>query len=661
MRQIQVSLVFSALILLLACGGGSNKANVTITVSPTTATVYTAQNQQFTATVTNGNASTVTWEVNGLVGGSTTVGTIDGTGLYTAPVSVPNPAGVTIIAIPAEDTTKSATATVTVQLGANLAISPSSLTMNAGAQQTFVVTSNGGAPPPGVTFALSCKSTAPGACGSITADGVFTAPSSPPTGGGNIIVTASAMQGTANFSTSATVTVVGSSQSATGQYAFTLSGKNNGASYHAAGSFTSDGNGNITGGSEDINSGGAVSTVSISGGTYTYSSSDGRIVANVQTSNGNVTWYITLATVSHGFIEYAGSGISASGTVSLQDPTKFSLASISGNYAFRLAGLDLGANNQLAEAGAFTADGNGSVTSGMLDANSGNYSGSGMTVSGTYTTPSSTTGRGTLTLNGLGTQTFAYYIVDATTIKLVETDTTHTSAGDVLQQLNGPYATGNLHGTVALVLGGGTASGSLGIGGLVLFNSGSITSGSIDTNLSGIFTGGQAVASGSYSVTDANSGRTGGSIVLAGSTISFVLYPVSNSQFLMIDVDNNRIAGGVALVTGGGTYTNATLRGTYALHLSGSVGSTPEDVVGALNANGGGAFTGTLDITNSGGNTALLASTYMVGTTSTTTLKSSFANFNSVGFNMYVVDATQVLFLENDTKGVLTGLMQLQQ
>lgn len=55
-------------------------------IIPTTATVVTGDNQQFTALVAieTGNQS-VTWSVNGVDGGNTTVGTISTTGLYTAP------------------------------------------------------------------------------------------------------------------------------------------------------------------------------------------------------------------------------------------------------------------------------------------------------------------------------------------------------------------------------------------------------------------------------------------------------------------------------------------------------------------------------------------------------------------------------------------------
>ena len=661
MKPLQVLLVFLALISLAACGGG--KAAVTITLTPTTVSVYTTQNQQFTATVLNASSTAVTWEVNSVpFGDPTTVGSISAGGLYTAPPTVPNPATVTITAIPTADTTKSATATITVLLGANLAISPSSLSMDAGAQQTFVVTSNGGAAPTGIVYSLSCKTA--GACGSVTTDGVYTAPLSPPAGGGNVILTASFTQGTGTFSTSATITILSSSQTTTGQYAFTLSGVNNGSAYHAAGSISLDGSGNITGGSEDINSQGAVTSVNITGGTYTFSSADGRIAANVQTSNGNVTWYMVLVNRSHGYIEYAGSGISASGTLALQDPTQFNLTSVNGNYAFRLGGVDVGSSQHLNEAGAFTAA-SGTLSSGLLDANTGGAQSSNQSVSGSLTAPSAGPGRGTLTISsGFATQTFAYYVVDGTDLKLVETDTSRTTAGDAVQQTGGPFTASSFHGNLAVVLNGASANGTLGIAGTFTLGNGAFLGGSIDRNDAGSFNAGgaQTVTGGTYTVTDATTGRTAGTIMLSGGTsIPVVVYPQSATAVDVLDASTTESAGGLALATSSGTGNISELNGSYGANFTGVVGTTPEDIVGTLSANGGGAFTGTFDITNGGSNTSLQSSPYTVtSTAASTTLKSGFANFSSVGFNMYIVDSTQVFFLENDNKGVLTGVMQLQ-
>lgn len=660
MRQLQVLLVFLALISLAACGG--SKKAVTISINPTTASVFTTQNQQFTAVVTNGSSTAVTWQVNGVsFGDPTTVGQISSAGLYTAPATVPNPATVTITAIPQADTTKSATATVTIQLGANLAISPSSMNINAGAQQTFSVTSNGGAAPAGTTFSLSCKSTVPGACGTITTDGVYTAPLAPPPSGGNVIITASFTQGTGTFSTSATVTIIGSSQSTAGQYAFTLSGRNSGAGYSAAGTLTLDGNGHVTGGAEDINSGGSVSSVTFSSGSYTYSTSDGRLAVNAQTaSNQTYTFYLSLANRARGFIEYAASGISASGTVALQNPSEFALSALNGGYAFRLAGFDTSAK-QVAEAGAFSANGSGGLTSGLLDANTGGTLSSNQSLTGSVTTADATTGRGTMTItSGFGTQTFAYYMVDGTTVMMVETDGARSTSGNAVQQANSPYATSDIHGGLVLIMNGTSSTGTLGIGGNVSLGSGNASGGSIARNDAGTFTAAQTVTAGTYSVTDAATGRMTASLTVNGTTMSLVLYPQSDSVFDIIDANASESAGGTAIISTGSAGSNSAIQGNYSLNLTGVTGTTPEDVVGTLAANGGGAFTGTVDISNGGANTALQSSPYSISVTSTATLKSGVVNFGSIGFNLYVVDSTQVFFLENDNKGVLTGVMQLQ-
>jgi hypothetical protein len=88
---------------------------VVVTISPTSASVRTRQNQQFTATVQNASNTAVTWKVNGITGGNSSVGTISASGLYRAPSNLPNPATVTVSATSVADPTKSASATVTVR------------------------------------------------------------------------------------------------------------------------------------------------------------------------------------------------------------------------------------------------------------------------------------------------------------------------------------------------------------------------------------------------------------------------------------------------------------------------------------------------------------------------------------------------------------------
>jgi serine protease len=97
-------------------------ASITVSVTPTTATLEAANGTQlFTATVANAQSNTaVTWEVDGLMGGNATVGTITAGGSYVAPASVPSPATVTVTATSIEDPTKSGSAQVTITAAAPL-------------------------------------------------------------------------------------------------------------------------------------------------------------------------------------------------------------------------------------------------------------------------------------------------------------------------------------------------------------------------------------------------------------------------------------------------------------------------------------------------------------------------------------------------------------
>lgn len=93
---------------------GNGQPSVTVTVSPTTATIPVSGTQQFTATVTNTSNTGVTWSVDGIMGGNSSVGTVSTSGLYQAPSTSGNH---TVTATSVADTTKSASAAVTVGSG----------------------------------------------------------------------------------------------------------------------------------------------------------------------------------------------------------------------------------------------------------------------------------------------------------------------------------------------------------------------------------------------------------------------------------------------------------------------------------------------------------------------------------------------------------------
>jgi hypothetical protein len=151
MRRLTLLLALLLMVCQIRCGGtssgsGSNPPpppppNITVGVSPNSANVRAGDPpKQFTATVTGSSNTTVSWFVGSVAGGNTTNGTIDSTGLYTAPTSVPSSNAVTIKAVSAADASAGGTSNVTLwnPLPVLTSVSPTSIPVG-----TFTLTANG--------------------------------------------------------------------------------------------------------------------------------------------------------------------------------------------------------------------------------------------------------------------------------------------------------------------------------------------------------------------------------------------------------------------------------------------------------------------------------------------------------------------------------------
>src|ERR1700745_2532549 len=116
---------------------------IVVAISPTSATVSTGGGQSFTASVTSTGApsTAVTWSVNGIAGGNSTLGTITSNGaagaLYVAPAVPPSPFSVGGTATSVARPTKSATASVTITCSATNTISPSAVRVSLAQTQAF--------------------------------------------------------------------------------------------------------------------------------------------------------------------------------------------------------------------------------------------------------------------------------------------------------------------------------------------------------------------------------------------------------------------------------------------------------------------------------------------------------------------------------------------
>jgi hypothetical protein len=108
-------------LLACSCGGGSSSqllpsTGVTVTISPSTASLAIGATQQFTEQVTGTSNIAVTWSVNGIPGGNSTIGTISSSGLYAAPTTVSSSDIAAITVTSLADDSKQASATVAVRL-----------------------------------------------------------------------------------------------------------------------------------------------------------------------------------------------------------------------------------------------------------------------------------------------------------------------------------------------------------------------------------------------------------------------------------------------------------------------------------------------------------------------------------------------------------------
>lgn len=167
----------------LGCGGGGAVApppppppSITVSVTPPSGSIVLGNQMTFTATVSNANDTSVSWSVDGVTGGSATIGAITSTGVYTAPVDLPSPATVQITATSHADPTKSGSANVTVTSDITLALSPNLASVELGARQAFQTTvTSSGHPDTSVLWSLS-GGACPNACGAVDAAGHYVAP-----------------------------------------------------------------------------------------------------------------------------------------------------------------------------------------------------------------------------------------------------------------------------------------------------------------------------------------------------------------------------------------------------------------------------------------------------------------------------------------------------
>jgi hypothetical protein len=404
-----------------------------------------------------------------------------------------------------------------------------------------------------------------------------------------------------------------------GQYAFSMSGSDASTGvvepFGRIGSFTADGNGNITGGVEDVNLnfvGNGSPRFVFTGGTYSINS-DGRGSLSLVNSTGTTTFSISLTSPTSGYIvDLPTDGLStASGTFAKQNAASFTAAGITGAYAFDLSGED-GTGNPESFLGQITSSGNGTFPSGLLDDNDAGQvnggNGGGAPISGTYGIDGansgdlSTFGRGVFTIAGVVSGVF--YIVGPNQVKLMETSSGGTLSGDALLQTSPPTTTAGISGGFVYVMGGAGVGGPLTRGGKFATSGGNLTLSSVlvDNNNAGTIVNLNTATTGSYTIDPNGTGRGTLTFKINGQANSFtyVFYLISATQGFVQDQSIGIVADGSLLAQGSGSISNSSLAGSYAINWSGVTSvnggfTGEEDLIGATTLSSG-SVSGTIDL-----------------------------------------------------------------
>jgi hypothetical protein len=271
--------------------------------------------------------------------------------------------------------------------------------------------------------------------------------------------------------------------------------------------------------------------------------------------------------------------------------------------------------------------------------------------------PAGGNGRGTLsiTTGGTGTRNFAYYVINSTQIRMIETDSATVLSGDAFNQPSTSIA-----GNFAFTASGASGAVPFAVGGILDTSSGNVVSPSVeDANAGGTINTGVALTGAFSSVTN---GR--GTLAMNGATINYAVYP-SSGGLQILRTDAGLTVSGTAFQQTGPFSTNA-ISGRFGGSLTGvDLNFGIEfDALTQFTADGSGRITGAMDLNNSGTVTTGLALTGTYSLDSTGRSPSPFAVLNNPARSqtvvLYAVSSSRVLFVEIDSS-VAVGAFAQQQ
>ena len=486
-----------------------------------------------------------------------------------------------------------------------------------------------------------------------------------------------------------------------GTYACKFDGFNDSDGSRAATllSFVADGNGSFKSGSFDSNSRDDTTAVA---GTLTGNYSVGADNNGVATSN----WTLTSGGTASGTNQYAIALTNATapaqqfrmvetddvgalpsgkhGTVNcyLATTSAFAASTISNNgFAFGMQGEN-GSGTPKAYVGRFSAGtesstggtggtAGGSITNGYLDGMRADQTGdNGGAFTGSYTAPSSTTGRFTLAITptGGGSATFAAYVIDANRMFLLETaGDSGLQAGDMRTQLNAPYSGTGLTGSFVTYEQGyeysSSSSSVTGYDSMVVVatvnGSGGSTVNQMYQDENGTYRAGQGIGSTSTTTFDtSNPGRA--AITVSGSTDTMIAYYFNTGSAFQLDFNASQ----GYLATGwtepqSGTFTDAAVAGNYLFGQLPRPEPTSNGNVGEITLSNSGNLTGGITTAGEGDFTydQSMSGTYNWDTTTPGTGSFLFGS-GSKGMSCIVISSTKDACVINGDSGPSVIIMQ---
>ncbi len=433
-RSARVLLCLTVVIAAAACSNNSNRAvtaavgvdsGVTLTSAGSATSLLVGQTLGLGASVTNPSTSAgVTWV---LVGPGTLTDVTNVSATYTAPPSATGAVTALITATSVTNPVQLASVALIV-LGTPQLDSENLFPANVNVPYQASVTVAGGDQP--FTWVLESGSLPPGLALSGSTGAVTNIQGTPTTTGTYSFT----LQATDSLSEVASVsmTMVVNPQSAcvlSGNFAFRFSGFRGGGPATHSGAIAISSTGTVTGEQDYKDPARTTTAETLTSGTcidretntgvLTLNAPSGQLVYNFAATSPDGAGVIHSARLQ---LISSGSD-SGSGEMDLQDTTAITATPLNGNFAFGLIGVEA-SGAHFGTAGRFTSDNTGVMSAGLIDSNDPVAILTDAALTGSVSAPDAN-GRGTMTLtSGSQTSTYAYYLVNAGKMFLIDIDPT---------------------------------------------------------------------------------------------------------------------------------------------------------------------------------------------------------------------------------------------